>query len=152
MAVFVNCMAWLPFSLLQSAGRADLTGKLHIVEIPLYVAITAFLIRAAGVEGAAVGALLRAAIDAGAVVWMTRKVLGSEGRVARRYWTVVGLGIATMVVAAAPVSLGARLMCSLMSLLGVGAAMWRFLLDATDREAIISRAGTIWARLRDSAT
>lgn len=42
-STFVNCMAWLPFLLVQGAGRGDWAGKLHAIE-PIVVAFTAVLI------------------------------------------------------------------------------------------------------------
>ena len=35
--IFANCLAQLPYVLLQSAGRPDIPAKLQLVELPLYV-------------------------------------------------------------------------------------------------------------------
>lgn len=60
----VNCAAYLPFTLLQARGRADLTAKIHVVELPFYLALLALLVPAAGIEGAAVAWTVRCAADA----------------------------------------------------------------------------------------
>ena len=145
-ATFVNCMAWLPFSLVQSAGLARWTGKLHALEIPLYLAISALLIHAAGIDGAALANLLRATADGAVVVWMATRVLGPSGRMGRLYALLVAIGVVTMAGAAAPVALSLRLAWSVIALAAGGLVGWR-LLDAEAREALSSRAAAAWARV-----
>jgi O-antigen/teichoic acid export membrane protein len=36
--VFINSLGQVPFALLQEVGRPDITGTLHLVELPLYLA------------------------------------------------------------------------------------------------------------------
>jgi len=151
MGIYVNCMAWLPFSLVQSAGRADWTGKLHAIEIPIYLVLAAVLIRAAGIDGAVLANLLRATADGALVVWMAARVLGPSGRLGRRYAVLVGAGVVMMIGAAAPVSLALRLLWSATSMVVATGAAWRFLLDAEAREAFSSQAATAWARIRSVA-
>lgn len=62
--VFFNSLAHLPFSLLQAAGRADLTAKLHLVELPLYIGALAWLVPAYGIDGAALAWTGRCVVDA----------------------------------------------------------------------------------------
>jgi O-antigen/teichoic acid export membrane protein len=151
LAMFVNCMAWLPFSLIQSAGRADWPGKLHAVEMPVHLMLTAVLIHAAGVDGAALANLLRAAVDAGLVIWMATRVLGRDRRLARHYVAFVLMGVVTMAGAAAPVSLAGRLVWSFVSLSVAAVATWRVLLDEADRQALSAEVMTVWTRIRSSA-
>ncbi|MET0398803.1 MAG: flippase [Longimicrobiaceae bacterium] len=61
--VFINCLAQAPFSLIHGAGRPDITGKLHLVELPLYAGAIYFLSRAFGLEGVAMAWVLRVAVD-----------------------------------------------------------------------------------------
>ena len=35
--VFINSLAYVPFTFLQGIGRPDLTATLHLIELPLYV-------------------------------------------------------------------------------------------------------------------
>jgi O-antigen/teichoic acid export membrane protein len=62
--VLVNSLAYLPFTLLQARGRADLAAKAHLAELPLYLAALAWLVPAHGIEGAALAWALRCAADA----------------------------------------------------------------------------------------
>lgn len=73
--VFFNSVAHLPFSLLQAAGRADLTAKLHLAELPLYIAALAWLVPAHGIAGAALAWAGRCIVDAGLLFMLARSRL-----------------------------------------------------------------------------
>ncbi len=62
--VFINCLAYIPFSLVQGTGRADLTAKLHLAEFPLYLLALWWLLKTRGIEGAAIAWTFRVTIDA----------------------------------------------------------------------------------------
>ncbi len=61
---------FVAFTLLQSQGRPDLTGKLHMAEALPFLGIVWLLTMRFGINGAAVGWSLRAALDAGVLFWM----------------------------------------------------------------------------------
>jgi O-antigen/teichoic acid export membrane protein len=61
--VLVNCLAQLPFGLIQSAGRPDITAKLHLIEFPLYLLALRLLARAWGIEGVAVAWTARVTLE-----------------------------------------------------------------------------------------
>jgi O-antigen/teichoic acid export membrane protein len=63
-AVLINGFAHLPYGLLQSAGRADLTAKLHVLEMPIYAALLFTSIQTFGILGAAIAWTSRVALDA----------------------------------------------------------------------------------------
>jgi O-antigen/teichoic acid export membrane protein len=51
--LLANSVAHIPFALLQGAGRPDLTAKLHVAELPLYVLALFWVVPGFGIEGAA---------------------------------------------------------------------------------------------------
>ncbi|WP_417764866.1 oligosaccharide flippase family protein [Shewanella chilikensis] len=63
LGVLINGFAHIPYALLQSAGRSDITAKLHLVELPMYLLMVYFLVSIFGVLGAAVAWTLRIALD-----------------------------------------------------------------------------------------
>src|SRR5579863_10177172 len=63
-AAFANGLAALPFALVQGAGRADITGKLHFLELPFYLTAVWVLTQHFGIEGTAIAWALRVIIDA----------------------------------------------------------------------------------------
>lgn len=73
--VAVNCLAHVPFTLLQARGRADLPGKAHLVELPFYILLLFVLIGARGIEGAAMAWTLRCAADALILFFLASRLL-----------------------------------------------------------------------------
>jgi O-antigen/teichoic acid export membrane protein len=77
--VFFNSLAHLPFSLLQAAGRADWTAKLHVLELPLYIAALAWLVPAWGIDGAALVWTGRCMLDAAVLFVLARRQMHPSG-------------------------------------------------------------------------
>jgi len=73
--MFINCLAQVPFALVQGIGRPDLTAKLHLIELPGYLLALWWLSRTHGIEGAAIAWTARAFIDAFALFAMSRRFL-----------------------------------------------------------------------------
>jgi len=68
--VFINGYAQVPFAFIQGIGRADITAKLHLVELPIYLALMYGLMDTLGIAGVAIAWLLRAAVDAALLTWV----------------------------------------------------------------------------------
>jgi len=64
LGVFLNSLAHIAFAFIQGVGRPELTAKLHLIELPLYLLLVWYLIGAYGIEGAAIAWALRIGIDA----------------------------------------------------------------------------------------
>jgi len=62
-AMFIGSMAQIPFTVIQSAGRAKVTALIHCVEVPFYLFLLWFLISFFGALGAAYAWLARILID-----------------------------------------------------------------------------------------
>lgn len=62
--VLANSLAFIPFSVLQGVGRADLTGKLHLIELPIHIFLAWVLISRWGIAGAATAWTIRTTVDA----------------------------------------------------------------------------------------
>src|ERR1700760_80898 len=62
--IFINCLSSASFAVVQGVGRPDLTAKLHLLELPLYLAALFYLIKTRGIEGGAIAWTGRVAIDA----------------------------------------------------------------------------------------
>jgi O-antigen/teichoic acid export membrane protein len=63
-------LAMVAFTLLQSQGRPDLTGKLNIAEALPFLGIVWLLTTLFGINGAAIGWSLRCTVDAFALIWL----------------------------------------------------------------------------------
>ena len=62
--ILINALARVPFTLIQGVGRPDITAKLHLIELPVYLVSIWFLLRGYALEGAAIAWVLRASLDA----------------------------------------------------------------------------------------
>ncbi|GAB2535361.1 flippase [Rhodanobacter koreensis] len=61
--VFANSAAHVPYALLQAHGRSDLTAKLHLAELPVFVGMLLWAVSLWGVVGAALAWMFRVALD-----------------------------------------------------------------------------------------
>lgn len=62
--VFMQSLAQIPYALIQGVGRPDLTAKLHLIELPIYLLIVFWLIKSYSIGGASMAWVIRAALDA----------------------------------------------------------------------------------------
>lgn len=75
--IFFNSLAVVPYGLIQAAGRADVTAKIHICEFPLYAATAVIALHAHGIIGLACVWSMRMAIDYAAMTLFSRQLLSS---------------------------------------------------------------------------
>lgn len=144
--VFFSSLALVAFSLLQAAGRADLTAGLHLVELPVYLGGLWVMISGYGVVGAAIAWAARCILDAIVLfgfVW--RLVPQSRRRI--RELAKGSLAIAaTFVAAASLATTGARV--GFVVAIGAIFALlaWRLVLTEDERGRVRSslRAGAGW--------
>jgi O-antigen/teichoic acid export membrane protein len=62
--VFINSLAQVPLTLIQGIGRPHITTKVHLIELPCYLAALWWLLKNYGIEGAAFAWFARATVDA----------------------------------------------------------------------------------------
>lgn len=133
--VLINSLAQVPFALLQSAGRADLTAKLHLLELPLYLAALWFMVTRYGVSGAAAAWTARVALDTALLFRFAGDILPEIARATR---LAVPVGALLIVLAFAIAGAFADPMFSLGFVIIVCGAFlawaWHSLLEPGDRD------------------
>lgn len=72
--VFANALAAMFYALLHAKGRADMTGKIHLVELPLFMLMLFFMTTKLGVIGAAWAWTGRMVFDLAALAWCAKKI------------------------------------------------------------------------------
>jgi len=72
--VAANCIAAVPFTVLQASGRARWTATLHLIEIVPFGFLLWFAIHQWGIVGAATAWTARTVIDAGLLAWRAQLV------------------------------------------------------------------------------
>ena len=122
-------------SSIQAAGRADLTGKLHLAEFPLYMAVMFAMTLHWGLLGAAAAWTLRTTADCFALLWIAHR--GGFMRDTRREASVLALAVTQTVLAAllpAFASGALRVLLGGVLVVLAMAAMWRW-----------GRASVLWS-------
>jgi|GraSoiStandDraft_4_1057263.scaffolds.fasta_scaffold21667_2 O-antigen/teichoic acid export membrane protein len=64
LGVFINVLAQVPYTMLQSTGHGRVVAKVHMAELLIYVPLAWYLIRQFGALGAAIAWATRAFLDA----------------------------------------------------------------------------------------
>ena len=104
-AVYVNALAQVPYSALQGGIDARGPALLHLVELPLYVALLFWLGTTVGVRGVAIAWFLRMVVDGAGMWWMLYRRF-DIGRT--RIWRVGQLAVGCFAAVAIAAVWGAR--------------------------------------------
>jgi O-antigen/teichoic acid export membrane protein len=137
--VLLTSLGLLPFSLIQAIGRPDVTAKLHLLELPVYLILSWALISRWGVTGAALSWTLRASADALLQLIAALRLSSVSVRSLREHEFVCRmvifacLGCAGAWFAAAVFSTSLRLVLMALMLLVLGMAAWDYVMKERDR-------------------
>jgi O-antigen/teichoic acid export membrane protein len=141
--IFFTCLGQMPYALIQGAGRPDLSGKLHLCQLPIYFILLVGAIRWWGINGAALIWALRAFVDAVCMYALAQKLLGADKlrTLPKMAWLFAALILLAVFAMIAPINLrigGSLLVLCLFAWLGV-----RYLLSGEEIDFIkkIHRAG-----------
>ena len=150
--VLVNSVAHVPFALVQGAGRPDITAKLHLVELPLYLAASWWLIATFGIAGAAAAFALRASVDAVALFHQAGRILDARwrGAASASAWLAVA-GAVAVALAVAPFAAPARVAVAALLALVTVRVVWRFALTAEDRARVEAHVPRLARRVPEPA-
>jgi O-antigen/teichoic acid export membrane protein len=131
--VLVNSIAFIPFAFVQGAGRPDLTAKLHLAELPIYLLVLWLFMHQWGIVGAAAAWTLRVAIDAAALfvlsAWFDAKL---KPFIRRDLW-IFSLALLILALGCLPAGLATRLVFTAVVLTGFCFIGWHRLLSGDER-------------------
>jgi O-antigen/teichoic acid export membrane protein len=134
--ILINSMGHIPSILVQSAGRPDLSAKLKLLEVPIYLAFTWWLILHYGINGAAFAWVLRALMDSSLLFYVSRRwVSGAPFHLVYSATGCVLLGFAFLL-AGRHVSLQARLLFAFVTCCGTAAVAMPSLKRLLRREEV----------------
>ncbi|HQT03975.1 MAG TPA: MATE family efflux transporter [Thiotrichales bacterium] len=71
----VNAMSFVPFGLLQAMGRADLTAKVNLIELPFYLGLLYVGLTEFGIVGAAVVSTIRLSMNSLVLFALTARLM-----------------------------------------------------------------------------
>jgi O-antigen/teichoic acid export membrane protein len=147
-AVLVNSVAQVPYALVQGAGRADIAGKMHVIELPLFAAGLWWLTREFGIAGAAAAWFARMALDGLAFLVAAGRVVPAARAAARRAAAVTAGVAGAVALAGLPSAPTGRALAAVGVLAGLGVAARTWLVTPTEWSAVRAAASAAAARLR----
>jgi O-antigen/teichoic acid export membrane protein len=138
-AVFINCLANIPFAYLQALGRPDLTARFHLLELPIYGALLIWMIHLYGTTGAAVAWFARIVIDTALLFAAAhrKEATISAAELNLCFGALALLAIAAALSSRASMAAAYALVTSIIFLF----AAWRWGLRSEERHSLLSRLG-----------
>ncbi len=137
---FANGLAQVAFALLQGAGRADLTGRLHIVELPFYLGTLWWLLSTRGIEGAALAFFLRMTLDVLLLFALAWRIVAAESATVRKSLVAMAVVVVVLSLATLPGTTILRALYLAVTLPAFGLWAWFRLLTPTEKGRIRSWA------------
>jgi O-antigen/teichoic acid export membrane protein len=134
--VFLNAHANVPFGLVQSAGRPDLTAKLHLVELPFYLLVLWWLLNSFGIVGVALAWLLRVVVDTISLFIIASRLVATVSEFTLKIFYIAGIALTCLAISAVISSLTIRWLFLLLILALFAAATWFFIFGAYERDRI----------------
>ncbi len=126
LGVFVNGFAHVPYAVLQSAGRSDITAKLHLLELPLYGGLILSLVAIFGILGAAIAWTARVFLDTVLVFLLAVIVESHHADGLYNTELLVAAGVLTLGIAMMIHPLEVRWTIVILIILATVGIMWRF--------------------------
>ncbi|HEY9230142.1 MAG TPA: flippase, partial [Gemmatimonadaceae bacterium] len=134
--VLINSLGQVAFAAAQAMGRADVTARLHLIELPIYGVMLVTTIRFFGITGVAIAWTVRVAVDTVALFVFSARSFGEVGRVMIRTMCIAGALVAMLGVVAAIDALSLRASVAALVLAVFIAAVPLILLSRTERETL----------------
>jgi O-antigen/teichoic acid export membrane protein len=137
--VLINSLAQVAFAMIQGAGRPDLTAKLHLIELPLYVLGVYWLINTHGIKGAAIAWVARIGIDAVCLFGMVPWFLPNNKSIFLQKISAMGAALLTLALATVPASFEMKVFFLFVTLIAFTLGSWFLILDPEERSLIAHR-------------
>lgn len=134
--VFVYGLSFVPFSLLQGVGRPDICAKLHLVEIPVTIALAWLLMKPFGLAGAGAAWFIRCVLESLVMALLAQRYAPGSGKAMVRVAVVTGVGLLLMGSMTVIPSFLGRLVAFPVAVGVFSALGWSWVLDTPERESL----------------
>ena len=135
--VLLNSIANMPYALLQAVNRPDLPGKVHLIEVPLYLAGAVWAITHYGLPGAAAVWAIRLSLEAVVLFILAQRTL-VPGALGPRLITFLALGVAVLAAITLEHGLWTKVLTAALVLTSYWMIAWRLGLDEPERQQLRS--------------
>lgn len=130
---FVTALSTIPFTLIQSAGRPDVTAWLLVAELPLYSALLWWMTRWRGIHGTALAWMLRLIAEAIFVFIFSYYLLPQKPKFLLGLAATMIGGVAILFLASLPQDQSSRIALFSLTSVGFAAAAWSWGLTPVER-------------------
>jgi O-antigen/teichoic acid export membrane protein len=141
--VLINSFGQVPYALLQATGRADLTAKGHMIELPVYAAGLFWLASSRGLAGVAFAWTGRIVLDTAILCWFTWREFPEARKTVLSIVTWLGVLCGALGAVTVPAGTLPRAVAGALALVLFVAVGWNHLLSATERSSLVG-----WLRVR----
>lgn len=141
--VFINALAMLPFGMIHSAGRPDVTAWLLLGELPVYGAGIWLFTRWFGIEGTAIAWGGRYIAEFVLVLFFFRRLLPEVSKFVPKQTMTVTLSLVALYLATLPQGYRAKIAFVAAGLAALGVVAWRWL--TPDERALFTFIGMLVA-------
>lgn len=131
--VFINSFSYIPFALVQGAGRPDLTAKIHMIELPFYLLTVWWLTSDYGIVGAAIALVLRVMVDALFLFGIAQHLLPSNALNIKRIAAMIGLALLTLALSSLLVGTHVKILFLSLTLFAFALVTWSLILASEER-------------------
>jgi len=132
--ILFNSIAFIPFSFIEGIGRPDVTAKIQLIELPIYVFLMWLVVKNFGTSGAAVLFMSRMIIDCILMIYFSQRLSGSKA-VFRIKCSSASIFFFSLIVIIAIIN--STLWIKILSIIIIISSFlfitWKFLLDFEDR-------------------
>ena len=146
--MLMSCLAQMPFTMMQSAGRADVTAKLIVIELPLSILTVWLLAAYKGVTGAAIAWTARATFEVFFLFLYSTRLLPEKPRLTGKLTLAVGAAAAVLLLACFSESPMVRVAFFTCVLILFGLAAWGWGLKHGERSFLVGAATSASAKIR----
>lgn len=137
--VLVNSFAHIPFALIQSAGRPDITARLHLMQVPVYFAGLWACSRTMGIEGTAIAWTARIVLDTALIYFFLQRMLPGTSRLLVKVAAITATGLGFLYLGTFPANLAPKLCFLGLTLVGFAAIAWFVMLDSRERMFFLAK-------------
>ena len=157
LAVLVNSLANIPYTLIQAFGRPDITAKFHLIEIIPYILLLWIFASKFGIVGVAAAWLVRVSADAILLFWYADKLFTFQSNKQRSIilfilLTLIPIIAYLLVVALNAVATGliARGLITMFIFILLGIGVWKYLLESDEKSFILQGCDFIIKKISSS--
>lgn len=132
-------ISMIPYNMLQAVGRADITAKIHLAELLIFVGLSYFLISYYGLIGAAVAWCVRLVIETGILLIFSHKIAGirikyiSKRAIINIMVMLLSMGFAGKYLTMISTTLMQRAFSGVLLALVGSIVLWTMIFNQTDR-------------------